>query len=642
MSSTHLSVFGTHTLVNSFLSPVILYNASVILRTLLSNKRTKGVRYSSVEQTTDEYALRDSSSNTMSKLSNMHISRHANGGVNCKSFTGATSSNSNIKTLRSNGNFENNSNGSKKIHDSLELDKKVGANTSQRKQCGSISVSESHSNVKYTHGYHSGHDLTPSYLNLFLQGLLIGLAIYIRLDISLFLVALFLPFVNNIFHLEWSTACRSIAYPLVGVILGLMVGGADDKFTYGAWFASPYQWFKFNVVSDYSTLIFGYFSSNTYTYEVLLQNPANGALLILSICWCLLMVHPRMRKNMQIKSSNLIRLILSCITLFIFYSFKGHKETRFVHNVIVLLFIIYAFIFQGVVNLFSFYLPLKSKSIKLVLFSSLLLNSFVQYEYFPSPENKSNAKWAYRESWDSGHVNQCLDFVSWQNDVTGVFLDRTIHMTGLYTLLHKDVPLFVLVNFEFNELGIDSRLKVPSASVFRSKDDFVSVNTINKVSDYVSLLSMPYLLKSLVEKKAYNYIIIKKNRKFVNFGYKEIYRSGNMKVLRRTFTKDDETKLDAMINTMQLGKNCTILELEGNWLMNYGLPNLAKERLLRCIAVGSSRGRPYLLLGNIYFSQGLTKEANAIMAKCTASLGKQKCTSPESPIVVDAIGNLRA
>ncbi|KAL5017622.1 hypothetical protein ScPMuIL_007211 [Solemya velum] len=66
-------------------------------------------------------------------------------------------------------------------------------------------------------------------------------------------------------------------------------------------------------------------------------------------------------------------------------------------------------------------------------------------------EKQIATNWTYRGDNDSSDLNQCLDFVSSQEDVTGLFMDRSVHTSGGYSVIHKDVPIVTLIHNEFYE-----------------------------------------------------------------------------------------------------------------------------------------------------------------------------------------------
>jgi hypothetical protein len=87
--------------------------------------------------------------------------------------------------------------------------------------------------------------------------------------------------------------------------------------------------------------------------------------------------------------------------------------------------------------------------IRMLVYSSLALIMSSQLYLFTSRDQNYISKWKYRGINNSNHVNICLDFIGNQNDVTGVFIDSSIHMTGGYTILRQNVPIIALSHREF-------------------------------------------------------------------------------------------------------------------------------------------------------------------------------------------------
>ena len=76
-----------------------------------------------------------------------------------------------------------------------------------------------------------------------------------------------------------------------------------------------------------------------------------------------------------------------------------------------------------------------------------------------------------------------------------------------------------------------------------------------------SVYNTPYLLKVLINNRDYNYLVMKSDRKFIEFGYKEVYRSGSMRVLKRLYDDDEEKRLRETASAITLGECARILKL---------------------------------------------------------------------------------
>ena len=145
-------------------------------------------------------------------------------------------------------------------------------------------------------------------------------------------------------------------------------------------------------------------------------------------------------------------------------------------------------------------------------------------------------------------------------------------MTGGYTILHKEVPMFALNMYEFFEFSHSCRLEL--TGVYNQN---ISLSSFTYISDYVSVYNVPYLLKQLLSKPEYNYLVLHVDRQFVETGYNEVFRTGSAKVMKRHMADESEAGLFQMACKTPLGQNSTILEYEEYWLFQYGLYELHKK-----------------------------------------------------------------
>ena len=327
--------------------------------------------------------------------------------------------------------------------------------------------------------------------------------------------------------------------------------------------------------------------------------------------------------------SSYLRILLATALLFIVYTFKGHKEVRFLHNVIVLFQITSALSFIIIYRKVLRTVQIWQHAIRLhgILAFVLVIGNIIVS--FPSADQV----WAYNGVWDSRHINECLDFIGRQRDVHGLVSDRSLHETAGYTVLHRDVPIFTLVHYEFHEFDQTARKVLAPTDYFSARKD-VRVSVVSKLSNFITTENSPLLLKTIVNEANYNYLLLKKTRKLVNIGFDEVFSSGTMRVMRRTDDVTQNEALQRIADGIPVGTNATVLEYEGSWLMTYGLRQLATERLETAVTLDKSRIRAYQLLGLIYRDIGRVDDSRNIITECYRHNGKESCNVIQPKIVL--------
>jgi hypothetical protein len=248
-----------------------------------------------------------------------------------------------------------------------------------------------------------------------------------------------------------------------------------------------------------------------------------------------------------------------------------------------------------------------------------------QYNMMPNSRDSSIKHWAYEENTDSRDVNVCLDFIRQQSDVTGVFIDRDMHMTGGYTILRKDIPWFSLINTEFREFSKTSRLELHSFYGARN------VSTTSQISNYIHIQNTPFLLKCLIRQKEYNYLVMKITRQFINRGYVEVFRYGTMRVLKRLYDLEEEKYLKTLEKTISDSKNSTVLKYEGQWLVMYGNYELAKKKFSRAAEIQSDI-QVYQCLIDLHRKISDPENTKAVFKNCTLKFSSADCLKPAGKI----------
>lgn len=556
-SSTHLWVFGTHTFLNSFVSPfvfIILGYLTSFLTALSKEKNTENC---------EETYKKD-----MEHNNNIQIQQNGNGAVHNSPFS--------VHQLKSNS------------------VKKV-----------------------------SRTDFSPC--NVFLMGYFTGLFIYMRPDLCVLLITVLSPHIPSVLvRFKHIISHFELYVCIVSSVMGILTGALDDFLSYGRFVVTPLQWLSFNVLNGYAKRMFGTMPNSFYIHMFF----GNITLIFLSLCIICVFVYTINKSSVVLVF--LKKSLFSFTSLFIIYSYQGHKEARFLHDAIVVFYIC-----SGV----SLYVCVQEISYRLRSFCDsrymehvthwFLLLWFIssQYQMMPNSRDNSIKLWAYEEKTDSHDVNVCLDFISQQTEVTGVFIDRDMHMTGGYSILKKNIPWFSLINTEFREFSKKSRLELQSFYGTRK------VSTTSQISNYIHIQNTPFLLKCLIRQKEYNYLVMKITRQFINQGYVEVFRYGTMRVLKRTNDLQEEKMLATLERTISDSKNSTVLKYEGQWLAMYGNYDLAKEKFSRAAEIQSDL-QVHQFLIELHRKISEPENTKAVFKNCLQKFSSDDCLKPAEKIAL--------
>ncbi len=479
-------------------------------------------------------------------------------------------------------------------------------------------------------------------INLILCGFSLGVVCYMRVDVILFLVVFEISYLL-ILHTTLICDIYYWCHLVFGIILGFLLGGLDDFRTYGVPFLSPLQWCKFNIIHDITSALFGVSECYYYIQIVMFDNTLTQIQCALILYYIVLIFISSDNNTFTQEKIPFLICLTSFVLLMLFYSFKGHKETRFLYNGIVLYNICSAMAITAILtylpNLLKTNLVTKYK----VTFIFIVILSWQSFAIYPSFKDQTNVQWAYKGAGDSSHINHCLEYVGKQTDSTGVFLDRSIFTSGGYTVLHKDIPIFTLIHNEFHEFDHSSRYILPTIQVLSSSiKRNISVSLLSRISNYVTIENTHFLLKYLINNPKYNYLVMKKSRQFIEVGYVEVFTSGTMHILKRTHEEHLEKQLLEIADAIPIGRNATVLEYEGSWLLTFQLLDLAIERLEASIVLDAKRVRPYQLLIIAYQEKGLVKRAAHVQQQCFRLQGVNKCNQPQPKLVLYHDINLEA
>lgn len=559
-SSTHLWVFGTHTLLNSFLSPFVFLVIGYLIKFI-----------------TTFFVEKNDNGNVQEKRNALQHNNNNN--------------DYNIHTM-------NNCNG---IH---RCNKQVDTSKYE-----SVQIGRNEFRV-----YH-----------VFIVGYFSGLFVYIRPDLLSLFICVLLPYMPRVLtHLKAILSSFVIYICISGCVTGILTGVLEDFLSYGSFVVTPFQWISFNVFNGYAKRMFGTMPT-LYYLQIFF---GNNILIFLSVSIFFVTIYTFNKTS--VLYDFLRKTSLTFICMFLMYSLQGHKEARFLHDTIVLFCICSGLLLYILVQQLSLEVSIfSSKRLTQQVCLCCLLFCFIssQYQSMPNSIDNSVKDWTYEGKTDSHDVNVCLDFTGRQSDVTGVFVDRDIHMTGGYTVLRQNVPWFSLINTEFREFSKESRLAVWSFYGYRE------ISITSQVSNYIHIQNTPFLLKCMIRQKEYNYLVMKTTRQFITRGYVEVFKYGTMRVLKRLFDSQEESYLETVEKSITDNKNTTILKYEGQWLMSYGSYNLAEKKFIKSAEINSDL-QAFQFLVELYRRKGEPAKARTAFIACKQKFVEKDCLKPARKITL--------
>ncbi|GFO35170.1 mannosyltransferase [Plakobranchus ocellatus] len=396
-----------------------------------------------------------------------------------------------------------------------------------------------------------GKDSRISPLSNILSGFMLTLTMYIRPDAALFVGVLL---VGN--HQLSKTISLLSSLPAIflaiGGVSGLVLAVANDAMFYGTFVLTPVNWVCLNVFSNTAVRLFGKSEWLFYISRVFLRDSgmsvATFVFTAAAICFFISYVmafyrrlskvfispnickeegnihslacshnteihlanESRARQFVEPFPSQLVNIkvhIASVIILTVMYSCMGHKEERFLHDIVILFLItvsetILIIVDFGVINITCVQLfstkvtKLNSQDFNIcknnyqscrtffvVLLTLMFL--FSQTKELRSSSNIQIEKWHLTTGSSGLDTNLCMYFLSKQRDVSGVFIDRKLIDTAGHSILHKDVPLLYLIGNNFVEFTKASLVKVRKDCVIGNYDEDITGNSNLNTRDNV-------------------------------------------------------------------------------------------------------------------------------------------------------------
>ena len=355
-------------------------------------------------------------------------------------------------------------------------------------------------------------------------GIILSVAVYVRPDASL-LVGLALLGNHRISGTVSLLRARSAWLLALSGVLGLVLAAANDTIFYGSPILTPLNWARLNVFSNTATTLFGVSGWYFYLHRVFLRDYSMCvasvvfvAAAFISFCEWVVLQHGnklssckipyvgemvyRQPTELPIFTHRSLRVHISCVAIpTAIFTCMGHKEERFLHDVVVLFLVAVSQVFLQVVDFVLnklLYLTHRisrrswnhnnvdqsegrGRETAHLLLVFLLSTLFVSYNIhiFGASFDNQRKQWHKLSASSDLDTTMCMHYLSKQSDVSGVFIDRNIKDTAGYSILHKDVPLLYLLGNDFVEFTNASLIKVARSCVIGAQ--VASMDGINSV-----------------------------------------------------------------------------------------------------------------------------------------------------------------
>ncbi|CAL1532825.1 unnamed protein product [Lymnaea stagnalis] len=651
--SSHLTVFGTHTLVNSLVSPFLFLSLSHVTQLLQGEKETicekpeRSSLHVDVTMTRSDPVVNKAKWNLDENIapnqyarSESHTSKLSDPGYCTGMDENSISDNDSNR-----GNEDLNGNNTKDLKDDdlmQRLPETYYTNGLKDDHTDDIPPCHSESHVI--------HKLSRA-LTSVLAGLFLALTVYVRPDASLLVSLMILT------HLKFPTVLTLVLkkpfwFHVLGAIMGVAIAVADDFYFFGCFVLSPINWVKFNLFSGQTSQLFG--SSGKYFYfeQIFLKDFGlsvltvifTSAMIILALSDVLglfnkLTGFSTTPNSLSMPVSRLTECrgmrgqMTSVIFLTGIYSTVGHKESRFLHDVIVLYLGVLAIIITAVIRTVS--CSRHKKRFLLLAFGSFLLaNQWASLHEF----EKSHPITGSHSSPDDGlHINQCLYYVSSQNDVRGLYMENSLLDHGSFTLLHKNVPVLFLHDRKFIEF--DRRSLISS-----SRYCWVGTNctseyyAMSSVSDLIDESNHQFILKRIIESKHFNYAIIQSDKGFFQPLFTKVLSTKTFSVWKRNYDPAEEEKMSKLSSQIPYGgTNTTLVEYEGEVLKLHGSYNAAVQRFQAALSRERVHASVYASMAFCLHRMGQVAAWRKVLRLCKQKYSEEECMDGARVRVINGI-----
>ncbi|ESO84699.1 hypothetical protein LOTGIDRAFT_236191 [Lottia gigantea] len=469
----------------------------------------------------------------------------------------------------------------------------------------------------------AGHTFNAS--RVALASCVLGLLLYMNLDLVLFfMMYALLEIVRYPAYLsEYKYYWKRYRCVQGGLTLAFCMGGYLDKLTYGVWFLSPVQWIKLSFIRDMSHRSLGVLRPWFYLDHL----NANRSCACLNYATFLVIFLTLKRSDYKWPT---VSTLVTATTMLVVYSMRWNKEPRFIFNIYVLVCILWSVALKTTLDL----LKLWKNKVLAAFLVSFVWAAFVSESYRDFPDS-SSSKWSHNNLMESASINDCLDKLGYESDVTGLVVDYSLYATGGFALINKDVPMLTKIQYDYYEYDLSDR------PLYRSRLD-QGIRAMNRMSDIIHTLSSKYLFHLLSVKNVYNYIVTLTPEKFEPLSFSEEFACQQVTVLKRIANNKHKSRKNVNKDRTVFAALPDVLEYEGSWLMTIGHYRKSLERLRASLSFGSKRIRPYQLLSLCYYKSGNFTAMKEIETECYSRHGQKKCDEPQHRLVLNQNFNMVA
>ncbi|KAK3797749.1 hypothetical protein RRG08_020142 [Elysia crispata] len=511
-SSAYLSTLGSHTLINSFVSPAIFIGLAQAVRVLQAHHEKSVSTFSNAGPEPDRVGLQLKEKATLSGEPKMKENPQYE-----EVYDPIDLCHGESQKKRKDKHFEYADVENYYAKKNGDLAEQVSLETSKADM-------NSHHLQEYSFTTGDPNPHRVSVLSNVSCGIILSVAVYVRPDASL-LVGLALLGNHRISGTVSLLRARSAWLLALSGVLGLVLAAANDTVFYGSPILTPLNWARLNVFSNTATTLFGVSGWYFYLHRVFLRDYSMCvasvvfvAAAFISFCEWVVLQHGnklssckipyvgemvyRQPTELPIFTHRSLRVHISCVAIpTAIFTCMGHKEERFLHDVVVLFLVAVSQVFLQVVDFVLnklIYLTHRisrrswnhnnvdqsegrGRETAHLLLVFLLSTLFVSYNIhiFGASFDNQRKQWHKLSASSDLDTTMCMHYLSKQSDVSGVFIDRNIKDTAGYSILHKDVPLLYLLGNDFVEFTNASLIKVARSCVIGAQ--VASMDGINSV-----------------------------------------------------------------------------------------------------------------------------------------------------------------
>ena len=309
-------------------------------------------------------------------------------------------------------------------------------------------------------------NLRKNFLIHFTSPFFIALIVYVRLDLLVPIFAVFISRAPRIFIKEKISPGLWLLYNSIGVISAFIFGTIIDTVYYGYFISSPLRWVNYNIIENNSAKYFATYPFYFYFVVYFIGTLPNLYFLIISLKEQY-NEYLSLKQNIKIallEDRNYVlsklELFSSFLLTFLIFSLPARKDVRFVFTGLVFMYVYFGVSLWDVIekkakNKPKYLEPLKIKRIVIdkenankYFYAGVFLSIIFFYSIISLPF------YGYLNNHDRVEAEK---FLGEQKDVRGIVQIASNFSGCGYTIIHLDVPIYIINNISTPVLQAKAR-----------------------------------------------------------------------------------------------------------------------------------------------------------------------------------------